>query len=254
MAKSRVGWREQYWPAGDGGGKRPTASQKALFMSSPSRPFVPLSHSCQASLAGLLPAALPEPSSPSAAALSLGLTELAMSNGHHRELGDHPSPFASGRATSGAAADAAAAVENDAAFPAADASEAGQSTSFAWAGAWEEVAEAPAIAAAYSSTLSAYAIAQQQVVVEPAEAEGLKAADVACALPGWRCEVVRLLALALPIAASGHGVAVRWENLSAAALISILVGNKCGSHVFLGMQASCCAAQLHLGRKTVHSY
>ncbi|KAL4421824.1 hypothetical protein ABPG77_001613 [Micractinium sp. CCAP 211/92] len=123
-----------------------------------------------------------------------------MYNGHHRELGDHPSPFASGRATSGAAADAAAAVENDTAFPAADASEAGQSTSFAWAGAWEEVAEAPAIAAAYSSTLSAYAIAQQQVVVEPAEAEGLKAADVACALPGWRCEVVRLLALALPIA------------------------------------------------------
>ncbi|KAL4448284.1 hypothetical protein ABPG75_005503 [Micractinium tetrahymenae] len=116
---------------------------------------------------------------------------------------DRPSPFASGQRLADAAnatATAAAAAEDDALLAAASAGGADPNGSLAWAEAWEEAAEAPAIAAAYSSTLSAYGIAQQLVAVEPAEAEVLKAADSACALPAWRCEVVRLLALAFPIA------------------------------------------------------
>ena len=108
-----------------------------------------------------------------------------MSADRPRELGNHPSPFASDRALAGAADAASAPADSDTALSAA--AEAGPNTLLSWAEAWEEAAEAPAIAAAYSSTLSAYAIAQQQVTVEPEEAAGLKAADVACALPGWRC-------------------------------------------------------------------
>lgn len=127
-----------------------------------------------------------------------------MASDHHRELDDHRSPFASGRAVAGTAASAAtSAVEDTTTASATAAGDADQIASLAWAEAWEEAVEAPCIAAAYSSTLSAYVLAQQQVV-EPAEAEGLKAADAACALPAWRCEVAQLLALALPIAVSGR--------------------------------------------------
>lgn len=70
----------------------------------------------------------------------------------------------------------------------------------AWEAACEEAGEAPAFATAFSSTMDSYRLSHRQLSLGEADVGGLKAADAACGAGAWRDEVVRLIALAFPIA------------------------------------------------------